>query len=237
MGIFPPPPLIRISQKDIAGISASDGITVLTPAINQYENCLRCHGTSAGKQVLPIYGYFPVRAVSAGDPLNLIPQFAVDRHFQPSGHASAQQRAAAAQPAALHAESGRRHPGRAPWARRFSAPIATTATTIASSGARARTAPTAPGGLTSSSAATSSARPPLPGQLITNLFPNPDLSVAGPYAMCGKCHDLANQIMQEHQLEPAQQPHQRRLHLLHLPHRSRHGRRQRNHHRRAADQF
>ena len=70
-------PLIRISQKDIAGISASDGITVLTPAVNQYENCLRCHGTSSGKQVLPIYGYFPVRAVSAGDPLNLIPQFAI----------------------------------------------------------------------------------------------------------------------------------------------------------------
>ena len=23
-----------------------------------------------------------------------------------------------------------------------------------------------------------------------NLFPNPDLSVTGPYALCGKCHDL-----------------------------------------------
>ena len=29
-----------------------------------------------------------------------------------------------------------------------------------------------------------------PGQFITNLFPNPDLSVNGPYALCGKCHDL-----------------------------------------------
>jgi hypothetical protein len=29
-----------------------------------------------------------------------------------------------------------------------------------------------------------------PGQLITNTFPNPDLSVNGPYALCGKCHDL-----------------------------------------------
>jgi hypothetical protein len=35
---------------------------------------------------------------------------------------------------------------------------------------------------------------PAPGQPITNLFPNPDLSVNGPYALCGKCHDL-NQIM------------------------------------------
>jgi hypothetical protein len=36
---------------------------------------------------------------------------------------------------------------------------------------------------------------PGPGQLITNLYPNPDLSVTGPYALCGKCHDLPNQIM------------------------------------------
>jgi hypothetical protein len=34
-----------------------------------------------------------------------------------------------------------------------------------------------------------------PGQLITNLYPNPDLSVAGPDALCGKCHDLTNQII------------------------------------------
>ncbi len=37
---------------------------------------------------------------------------------------------------------------------------------------------------------------PTPGQLITNLFPNPDPSVNGPYALCGKCHDIANQILQ-----------------------------------------
>jgi len=30
-----------------------------------------------------------------------------------------------------------------------------------------------------------------PGQLISNLFPNPDLSINGPYAMCAKCHNLA----------------------------------------------
>jgi hypothetical protein len=33
---------------------------------------------------------------------------------------------------------------------------------------------------------------PGPGQRITNLFPNPDLTVNGPYAMCGKCHSLTN---------------------------------------------
>lgn len=43
---------------------------------------------------------------------------------------------------------------------------------------------------------------PAPGQLINNLFPNPDLSVNGPYALCGKCHDLgkiaANTSFSEH---------------------------------------
>jgi len=29
-----------------------------------------------------------------------------------------------------------------------------------------------------------------PGGVITNLFPTPDLSVAGPYSMCSKCHNL-----------------------------------------------
>ena len=29
-----------------------------------------------------------------------------------------------------------------------------------------------------------------PGGIVTNTFPNPDLSVNGPYAMCAKCHDL-----------------------------------------------
>jgi hypothetical protein len=33
-----------------------------------------------------------------------------------------------------------------------------------------------------------------PGTTITNLFPSPDLSPLGPYAMCAKCHDLT-QIM------------------------------------------
>lgn len=68
---------IRGSQYGVTGISASDGASVLTPAANQFETCLRCHGTSAGKQILAVFGYLPTRAVTAGDPLNLIPQFGV----------------------------------------------------------------------------------------------------------------------------------------------------------------
>ena len=72
---FAAPPTIRPSQANVAGISALDGTTVLNPAINQYENCLRCHGTSIGKQRLLIYGYAPTRLVSAPDPLNVIAEF------------------------------------------------------------------------------------------------------------------------------------------------------------------
>jgi predicted CXXCH cytochrome family protein len=72
VGLFGPAPQIRQSQNGVVGVSASDGITPVTPAVNQYENCLRCHGTSPGKQRMDIYGYAPLRAVSAADPLNVI---------------------------------------------------------------------------------------------------------------------------------------------------------------------
>jgi len=36
---------------------------------------------------------------------------------------------------------------------------------------------------------------PGPGQRVTNLYPNPDTSLNGPYAMCAKCHDLSGQIL------------------------------------------
>ncbi|MGA9130898.1 MAG: cytochrome c3 family protein [Candidatus Sulfotelmatobacter sp.] len=66
---------LRTSQYGAIGVSAIDGTTVISPALNQYEICMRCHSTGAGKRVLAVYGYLPTRAVSSGDPLNLIPQF------------------------------------------------------------------------------------------------------------------------------------------------------------------
>lgn len=82
-------PKIRGSQYGAVGISASDGATVISPAQEQFETCLRCHGTSAGKQILPEFGYLPTRAVSAGDPLNLIPQFSgMSRSSHPVMHDS-----------------------------------------------------------------------------------------------------------------------------------------------------
>jgi hypothetical protein len=58
------------------------GATV-TPATYQYENCLRCHGASAGKQSLTMYGYMPARNLYTSDPLNVLLEFsntAVSEH-------------------------------------------------------------------------------------------------------------------------------------------------------------
>jgi predicted CXXCH cytochrome family protein len=189
VGAFPLPPLIRISQKNIAGISATDGVSVLTPAINQYENCLRCHGTSSGKQVQPIYGYFPVRAVSAGDPLNLIPQFATpatsshpvvhprsSAYAQPSLRANMLNLDGATLGRAMgtqifctdchNSDDNREFGGPGP-----NGPHGSRWTHILERRYEFNTAIT-------------------PGGVISNLFPNPDLSVSGPYGLCGKCHNL-----------------------------------------------
>jgi predicted CXXCH cytochrome family protein len=194
IGVFPAPPLIRVSQQGVAGISASDGVTVLTPAVNQYENCLRCHGTSIGKQVLPAFGYFPIRVVSAGDPLNLIPQFALT---STSSHPVTHTRSSTLPQPSLRTYmlnldgitqarmmgnqifctdchnsddnrefggAGSNGPHGSRWTHILERRYEMSQTT-------------------------------LPGQAITNLFPNPDLSAVGPYALCEKCHDLANQIV------------------------------------------
>jgi predicted CXXCH cytochrome family protein len=191
VSVFPPAPLIRVSQKDALGINASDGVSVLTPAINQYENCLRCHGTSAGKQVLPIYGYFPVRAVSAGDPLNLIPQFAV---ASTSSHPIMHPRSSALPQPSLRAymlDLDGVTQGRAMGTQIFCTDCHNSDDNREFGGSGAN----GPHGSRwthilerryefSQTAA--------PGGLISNLFPNPDVSVNGPYGMCAKCHDLSS---------------------------------------------
>ncbi len=195
VGIFPPAPLIRISQKDIAGISATDGVTVLTPAVNQYENCLRCHGTSTGKQAQPIYGYFPVRAVSTGDPLNLIPQFAVSAtsshpvmHTRNSPYPQLSLR-----PYMLNLDGVTQ--GRAMGTQILCTDCHNSDDNRESGGAGAN-GPHGSRWTHILERRYEFSLAPTPGQLVTNLFPNPDLSVNGPYALCAKCHDVAGQIMQ-----------------------------------------
>jgi predicted CXXCH cytochrome family protein len=64
---------LRASQNGANGVSAVDGVTIVSPAVNQFEICLRCHGTSSGKQALAVFGYLPTRMLTTGDQLNLAP--------------------------------------------------------------------------------------------------------------------------------------------------------------------
>jgi predicted CXXCH cytochrome family protein len=194
VGTFPPPPTIRVSQKDIAGISATDGTSVIDPPVNQFENCLRCHGNSSGKQVKPIYGYLPVRAASAGDPLNVIPQFAAtSTSSHPVTHDS---NSPLPQPSLLLNMlnlDGITH-GRTMGTRLFCSDCHNSDDNREFGGA----GPNGPHGSKWTHILERRyefSQAPAPGQPITNLYPNPDLSVNGPYGMCGKCHDLSNQIM------------------------------------------
>ncbi|MGA9529722.1 MAG: cytochrome c3 family protein [Terriglobales bacterium] len=193
---FSAPPTLRPSQAGVTGISAVDGVTVIAPAINQYENCLRCHGTSVGKKRAMVYGYAPLRIVTAPDRLNLIPQFAVT--------------ASSSHPVT--------HPGSSPLPQPSLLPNmlnlngTPSARTISGGGTGALifctdchnsddnrefggSGPNGPHGSVNSHILernyqfTQSASP---GGIVTNLFPNPDLSISGPYALCAKCHNLNN---------------------------------------------
>ena len=189
--VFSAPPGIRPPQNNVTGVSATDGVTVLTPGVNQYENCLRCHGTSVGKQVLLKYGYLPTRMVFAGDALNVIPQFSPN---STSSHPVMHDRSSPLpQPSLLVNmlnENGTVS-GRLVGLRIFCTDCHNSEDNREFGGA----GPNGPHGsmythileriYQFSQAAT-------PGGLVSNLYPTPDLSPQGPYALCGKCHDLNN---------------------------------------------
>jgi len=190
---------IRGSQYGAIGISASDGTTVVRPAANQFETCLRCHGTSAGKQILPIFGYLPTRAATTGDALNLIPQFsATAKSSHPVTHDSS---SPFPQPSLLkfmlnldghtqgramgtrilctdchNADDNREFGGsgpNGPHGSRFSHILER----------RYEFSQVAPG------------FPPAagPGTAIQNLLPPViDPAAGGPYSLCAKCHNLSN---------------------------------------------
>jgi len=187
---FSQPPAIRPSQTGIAGVSA-DGTTIINPAVNQYENCLRCHGNSSGKVVNPIFGYLPVRAVAAGDPLNLIPQFAsaaTSAHpvmYPPSGGLP--------QPTLLSNmwNLNGTTQGRSIGSQIFCTDCHNNDDSRESGGG----SPNGPHGSKYShilERAYPFNQAPAPGQPIPAqyLYPNPDLSPVGTYAMCAKCHNL-----------------------------------------------
>jgi predicted CXXCH cytochrome family protein len=194
VGTFPSPPLIRVSQKDVEGVSASDGTTVLTPAINQYENCLRCHGTSSGKTQMVQYGYMPVRAVAYGDPLDIIPEFAAN---STSSHPVTHPRSSPLPQPSLRANMINLDGTTA--GRVMGTQILCTDCHNSDDnrefGGSGANGPHGSRWLHILERRYELSQAPSPGMAISNLFPNPDLSVAGPYAMCAKCHDLTTQIM------------------------------------------
>jgi hypothetical protein len=204
---FTAPPLLRPSQARVTGISAADGVTILNPAINQYENCLRCHGTSTGKQRLIIYGYSPRRVVSAPDPLNVISQFA---STATSSHPVSHDRSSPLpQPSLLLNmlnQNGTASP-RAMGTRIFCTDCHNSDDNREFGG----TGPNGPHGSVNSHILERNyqfSQAASPGGIVTNLFPNPDVTVTGPYSMCAKCHNLtqvlSNSSFTQHSLHISQ---------------------------------
>ncbi len=186
---FGTPPTMRVSQSGTIGVSALDGITVLTPAINQYETCLRCHGSGPGKQRQIVYGYSPMRLVSMPDALNVIPEFSATAS---SSHPVFHDRSSPlAQPSLLTymlTQTGQIS-ARTTGPRIFCSDCHNSDDNREFGGQGAN----GPHGSTYSHILERNyqfSQAAVPGGLVTNTFPNPDKSVNGPYAMCAKCHDL-----------------------------------------------
>ena len=189
---FAAPPAIRPSQANLTGISATDGVTVLLPALNQYENCLRCHGTSVGKQRLMIYGYAPARLVSAPDPLNVIPEFsATSTSSHPVTHDSL---SPLQQPSLLtNMLNQNGTAGRLIGVRIFCSDCHNSDDNREFGGL----GPPGPHGSVYSHILEHNyqfSQASVPGGPVTNTFPNPDPSLNGPYGMCAKCHDLSKVV-------------------------------------------
>jgi predicted CXXCH cytochrome family protein len=204
---FSAPPAVRPPQMGATGVSALDGITPVIPAVNQYETCLRCHGTSIGKQRLLIYGYSPVRMVSAPDPLNIIPELAsTAMSSHPVTHARSSPLPQPSLLVNMLDEKGLAS------ARLVGTQISCTDCHNSDDNREFGGAgPNGPHGSINSHILERNyqfSQAAVPGGPVTNLFPNPDTSVAGPFSMCAKCHDLtqifANTSFAQHNLHSVQ---------------------------------
>ena len=192
---FPAAPAIRLSQALVVGVSATDGTTVINPASNQYENCLRCHGTSTGKKSSVNFGYLPFRVVSASDPLNVIPEFS---SFATSSHPVFHDRSSTFPQPSLRSNLLNLD-GRTLGRNMGTRILCTDCHNSDDNREFGGSGPNGPHGSIFPHILERRhefSQAPLPGKPVTNLFPNPTLSAeggasGGPYALCGKCHDLA----------------------------------------------
>ena len=191
MGSLPAPGL-RASQRAVIGVSEKDGMTVVRPAQNQFETCLVCHGSTANR--LPSdakYGYLPTRLGSMGDPRNLLPQFSVTAtSSHPVFHPRSSPRPQLSLLLNMWNLDGTTR-GRAMGAQIFCTDCHNDDDNREFGGS----GPNGPHGskwMHILERRYEFSQTAVPGETVTNLFPNPDLSVNGPYALCGKCHNLSN---------------------------------------------
>ena len=185
-------PALRAAQNAVWGVSEKDGTTIVRPAQYQFQTCLRCHGANSKKLTdSSKYGYSPARLASVAEGLNVIPQFGVNAG---SSHPVFHPRnSSLSQPSLLPNmwNLNGATQGRAMGTQIFCTDCHNSDDNREFGG----TGPIGPHGskwghILERRYELSQA--PAPGQMITNLFPSPDLSANGPYAMCGKCHNLSN---------------------------------------------
>lgn len=182
---------LRPSQMGVAGVTSAG--TVTASATYQYENCLRCHGTSQNKQSLPQYGYMPARALFPGDTLDVSLQFA---HGSSSSHPVMRDATNLARPSLLKYmwNVGFQVQGRAISSRILCTDCHNNDNNREFGG----TGPNGPHGskndhILERQYAMSKLGPgATPGTVIVNLNPTPVLDAVptSPYALCAKCHDL-----------------------------------------------
>jgi hypothetical protein len=188
---FSTPPALRPSQIGVAGVTL-DGLGAAA-ATYQYENCLRCHGTSLNKLSLPAYGYMPARALFPGDSLNVSLQFA---HGATSSHPVMSDATNLSRPSLLKSmwNIGFTVQGRAMSPRILCTDCHNNDNNREFGG----TGPNGPHGskydhILERQYLKSQVGPGAsPGTVIVNLNPKPILNAtpASPYALCAKCHDL-----------------------------------------------
>jgi hypothetical protein len=142
---------------------------------------------------VPLYGYLPVRLVSSGDPLNIVPEFALTSS---SSHPVVHDRSSMLPQPSLRTQMLQLDgvtSGRSMGTRIFCTDCHNADDNREFGG----TGPSGPHGskwMHILERRYEISQTLSPGGPITNLFPNPDLTGSGPYGMCAKCHDL-NQIM------------------------------------------
>jgi predicted CXXCH cytochrome family protein len=185
---------VRPSQDGVSGIDF-DGTTVVSPAVDPTQICLRCHGTSTGKPSVSAYGYLPTRLVAAVDPFNVIPEFS---STATSSHPVFQGPTSALPQPSLRAymlnEDGTANSGR-PLNGKI---LCTDCHSSDDSREFGGNGPAGPHGsiyphiLERQYVMSRVADGAAPGTTIVNLQLSPDLSPKGTYALCAKCHDLSN---------------------------------------------